>query len=745
MKAHENKLPGVLVISTFPPRECGIATFSSDLVKALNDKFNDSFHLMLCPLESAEEHHTYPVLPDYTLDVSDENAFSGLASQINRDSKIKIILLQHEFGFFFNYEQKLKTFLTELNKDIIISFHTVLPRPDHALRSHVREISDAARYIIVMTHLSADILVNDYWISRDKMVVIPHGTHLLPSVDKQGLRKKYNLEEKRIHSTFGFLGSGKSIETTLLALPEIVKKNQDILFLIIGKTHPGVMKKEEESYRDGLKALVMELHLENHVRFINQYLPLDELLEYLQLTEVYLFTSKDRNQAVSGTFSYAVGCGCPVISTPIPHAIEVLKKDTGVIIDFEAPGQLADAVNTLLENKDLLEVLGLNALHKMASTAWQNSALAHARLFREVSQRQIELNYTLPEINLGHIRKMTTDFGMIQFAETDKPDPGSGYTLDDNARAMIAVCQYFELYRKEESLKLISIYLDFIGFCAQPDGKLLNYVNTEKDFTEQNYQTNLEDSNGRAAWAIGYLISMKRILPDEFSEKAEAIFRNILPRLMEMHSTRAMAFTLKGLCFLDSPDDLSKIKELSGRLVQMYHHEAEDSWRWFESYLTYGNSVIPEALLCAWQKTGDDIYKDIARKSFDFLISTIFAGDFIKVISNQGWWKKGMISTKAAGGEQPIDVSYTIHALDRFYDVFKKDSYNRQMYSAFNWFLGKNHLNQIIYNPSTGGCYDGLEQHNVNLNQGAESTVSYLMARLVLEKRLAGPVLEMVD
>lgn len=738
MKEHKNRLTGVLVISSFPPRECGIATFSSDLVKALNDKFNDSFHLMLCPLESAEEHHTYPVLPDYTLDVSNENAFSGLASQINRDPEIKIILLQHEFGFFFNYEQKLITLLREVNKEVIISFHTVLPRPDHTLRSHVREISDAARYIIVMTRLSADILVNDYWISRDKLIVIAHGIHLLPSVDKQALREKYNLEEKRILSTFGLLGPGKSIETTLLALPEIVKKNSDILFLIIGKTHPAVMKKEGENYREGLKALVTEMHLENHVRFINQYLPLDELLEYLQLTEVYLFTSKDRNQAVSGTFSYAVGCGCPVISTSIPHAREVLNEDTGRIIDFEAPDQLAEAVNTLLGNKELLELLSLNALHKMASTAWQNSALAHAQLFSGVSRNQIGLNYTLPDINLGHVLKMTTDFGMIQFAITDKPDPASGYTLDDNARAMIALCQHFELYRQKENLKLIAVYLDFIGFCLQPGGKLLNYVDTGKNFTEQNYQTNLEDSNGRAAWALGYLISLKEILPEEFSKKAETILGNMLPRLMEMYSTRAMAFTLKGLCFSGSPDE--HIKELADRLVQMYHHEAGDSWQWFESYLTYGNSVIPEALLFAWQKTGTPVYKEIALKSFDFLISTTFAGDIIKVISNKGWWKKGMMSTQVAGGEQPIDVSYTIIALDRFYQALKKESYHQRMYNAFNWFLGKNHINQIIYNPSTGGCYDGLEQSNVNLNQGAESTVSYLMARLVLEKRLRGSV-----
>ena len=276
--------------------------------------------------------------------------------------------------------------------------------------------------------------------------------------------------------------------------------------------------------------------------------------------------------------------------------------------------------------------------------------------------------------------------------------------------------------------------MDFIGYCLQPDGKFLNYVDTEKNFTDQNYQTNLEDSNGRAAWSLGYVISLKSVLPHELTEKAEDILSQALPQLMKIHSTRSMAFILKGLCLVNSADKLDNITEISDRLVQMYRHETDGNWLWFESYLTYGNSVIPEALLCAAQNTGSSIYKDIARESFHFLLSAIFAEDVIQVISNQGWKQKGEQPVSRAGGEQPIDVAYTILALKRFYDVFKEEEYLEQMNHAFNWFLGKNHLNQIVYNPSTGGCYDGLEQENVNLNQGAESTVSYLMARLTMEK-----------
>jgi hypothetical protein len=275
----------------------------------------------------------------------------------------------------------------------------------------------------------------------------------------------------------------------------------------------------------------------------------------------------------------------------------------------------------------------------------------------------------------------------------------------------------------------------------------LNYVDEQKQFTEQNYTTNLADSNGRAIWALGYLVSISNLISKEsqsIATDAAVTMKKALLNVNKMHSTRAMAFVIKGLyysnTFKKSDNHTEIIKHLTNRLVQMYRHEADGSWLWFESYLTYANSILPEALLCAWLDTGDVVYKDIAKSSFDFLLSKIFRDGRIKVISNKGWLHKAQngISNKAEiiGGEQPIDVAYTILALSKFYKVFKEDAYKHKMELAFNWFLGANHLHQIIYNPCTGGCYDGLEENYVNLNQGAESTVSYLMARLTIEKYL---------
>ena len=734
----DDKLPEILFITSYPPRECGIATYSQDLIKALNNKFGHSFKIRICPLESENEKHTYADEIKYILDVDHSGAFTSLAKSINDNADIRIVMIQHEFGFFEKKEDHFIQFLNALTTPVVIVFHTVLPHPNDSLKENVQQISGVAESIIVMTKSSARILTDEYGVQPEKITVIPHGTHLVPHLDKQFLKNKYKFSGKKVLSTFGLLSSGKSIETTLEALPAVVKTNPDVLFLIIGKTHPSVIKQEGEKYRKMLEAKVAKLQLQEYVQFINYFLPLPDLLEYLQFTDIYLFTSKDPNQAVSGTFSYAISCGCPIISTPIPHAREVLKNDAGIIIDFENSQQLTEAIINLLNNEELRKNIGSNGLHRMASTAWENAAIAHAILFEKIASDSISLHYNLPDINLDHIKKMTTNVGMIQFSKINHPDIHSGYTLDDNARAMIAMCQHFKLTGDEADLKYINIYFNFIKHCLQPGGYFLNYVNEEKEFTEQNNSTNLEDSNGRSIWALGYLISMSHLLPKELTSDAESIIQTALLNVNKIHSTRAMAFVIKGLYYRNtnnkSVQDISLIKELANRLVQMYSHEKDKEWQWFESYLTYANSILPEAMLCAWLVTGELIYKEIARTTFDFLLSKIFTKSNIQVISNKNWLRRGENSTQIViGGEQPIDVAYTILALQKFYDVFKNEKYMRKMEISFNWFLGNNHLHQVIYNPCTGGCYDGLEENYVNLNQGAESTVSYLIARLTVD------------
>ena len=729
-------LAEILVITSYPPRECGIATYSEDLIKVLNHKFSNSFSIKVCAMESNGTTYDYPDEVKFILKTSIAAEYKQLAQKINKDKKIGIVLIQHEFGFFHVQEQAFLEFLNLLSKPVVIVFHTVLPNPDEKFKKNVQHIAAACDSIIVMTNTSAGILSRDYDVKEQKINVIAHGTHLVPRLSKTSLKLKYKLKGRKVLTTFGLLSSGKSIETTIEALPAIVKKCPEALFLVIGKTHPEVVKSDGEAYREMLVQKVEQLEMQHHVRFINKYVDLPELLEYLQLTDIYLFTTNDPNQAVSGTFVYAMSCGCPIISTPIPHAKELLTKDTGIIFDFRNSHQLAIAALQLLNNDKLRRNIGINTLQKIASTAWENSAVTHATLFSRILGNKNELRYNLPAINLNHLKEMTTLTGIIQFSVINRPDICSGYTLDDNSRALVATCMNLALTGDKKNIKSIKKYLGFIKYCQEPEGDLLNYVDKGLNFTDQNETVNLDDSNGRAIWALGYLFSIKALLPEKIISDARAMIQKSLQHMETVHSPRAMAFAIKGLYHYHlstkSEESLLLIKTFANRLVQMYEHESDKKWLWFESYLTYANSTLPEGLLYAWLLTGEKVYKDIAIKSFNFLLSYIFNENGIEVISNKQWLQKGEKASKF--GEQPIDVAYTIMTLGQFYDVCHDEGHRLKMETAFNWFLGKNRLHQIVYNPCTGGCYDGLEEFNVNLNQGAESTVSYLMARLTMEK-----------
>jgi hypothetical protein len=431
-----------------------------------------------------------------------------------------------------------------------------------------------------------------------------------------------------------------------------------------------------------------------------------------------------------------MSCACPIISTPIPHAKEFLSENTGIIFDFNNSDQLANSVIRLLNDEQLRRNISSNALQKIVSTSWENSAVSHAMLFKEISGGKISIQYNLPKIKLDHLKQMTTFTGIIQFSKINQPDISSGYTLDDNARALITTCMYLKMTGNQESIDEIRKYLAFIKLCQQPAGNFLNYVDKDNIFTDQNKTTNLDDANGRAIWALGYVASLTNLLPREITLEAEKIIKKSLTRISMVHSTRAIAFIIKGLYYYHKSIQLSTelviLKTLADRLVQMYKHESNKEWEWFESYLTYANSILPEAMLYAWLITKDEKYKEVAVSSVNFLLSQIFNENGINVISNKSWLHKGIKPERY--GEQPIDVAYTIMTLSKFYDVFNDEEYRIKMETAFNWFLGNNHLHQIIYNPCTGGCYDGLEETQVNLNQGAESTVSYLMARLTMEK-----------
>jgi glycosyltransferase involved in cell wall biosynthesis len=741
----ENRKTGVLFVSSYPPRACGIASYCMDLLTAIRNSFGETFTLSVCALENKLEERVYPPEVRYTVNVREDRAMMALASRVNRDPEIDAVYIQHEFGLFGgNYGDNLLLFMSLLQKPAWVAFHTVLPNPDPALLEVVYKIVEASAGIVVLTKTSADILVRNYGIPRDMITVIAHGTHLVPFPDREKTKQRLGLSGKFVLSTFGLINAGKSIETAIEAMPEIVRQFPNAIYLILGRTHPEIVRKDGEVYREFLEKRVRDLGLENHVQFVNKYLSREDLLETLQATDVYLFVSADPNQAVSGTFAYAMSCSCAIVSTPISHALEMLDEASGAIVDFKASDQVARSVIRLLSSPLERKHMNLNALHRIRPTAWENSAVAHVHLFARTLKLPQGIKYSIPKISFAHLRNMTTSRGILQFSEISRPDPGSGYTLDDNARALIVAMMHARLFNTKKNISLINTYLDFIESTQMPDGSFMNYVDDGGLFHIMNHHVNLEDCNGRVVWALGMFLANANDFHVTLRKRVKTILEKAMPILRRFTSPRAIAFAIKGLYHYNldrnSLEVAAHIADLGHKLMGYFNDASEKEWPWFEENLTYANSVLPESMVYVSLTTGDPECKYVAKRTFDFLLTQVFEGETLRVISNKTWRHK--VGPSHLYGEQPIDVAYTILALDLFYQVFGEQGYRKKMDHAFNWFLGKNHLGQIIYNPCTGGCYDGLEQDHVNLNQGAESTICYLMARLTMEKYILNRSME---
>lgn len=720
-------------MTTFPPTQCGIATFTQDLTNAITHVFGKSLECVICDL--TDKPKSAPNI-SYTLNPKIKEDYQRVALEINKDDSIKLVHIQHEFGLFGGeYGSYLLNFLEVVKKPIAFTFHSVIPNPNLELKLFVQYMISHAASIFVMTKQSQKILIESYGISEDIIHYVPHGTHIVDYKNPNELKEKFHFKNRTILSTFGLLSEGKSIETALKALPEIIEHTPNILYLVIGKTHPNNIKNNIDEYRNYLETLVDDLGLQNHVLFINRYLELQELLDYLLVTEIYLFTSKDPNQAVSGTFSYAMSCACPIIATSIPHTREVLTSDAGLIFDIGNSEQLAKATKLLLSNNKMRKSMAFRAFQKTRESSWENIAIKHIDIYGDSVSELLNIDYNYPEIKLDHIKRSTTELGIIQFNKISIPDISSGYTLDDNARALIAMSLHYKLFRRKEDLAYINTYLNFIKLCQQPNGTFINYIDKNGNEHLKNTYMHIEDSNARAIWALGTVISLRGYLPPEAVAKALNIFDKCLPWSRNIKSPRSIAFAIKGLYLYHSvTHDIqaaSIIKKLGKNLLSDYYSNATLDWNWFEDKLTYANSILPEAMLYSYLITTEPVFKKVAIASFDFLLSKMFVNGEFRVISNNGWHQKGIEPNKY--GEQPIDVACTIQTLDIFYKTYGIQKYEKMKEVAFSWFLGRNHLKQTMYNPITGGCYDGLEKENVNLNEGAESTICYLIARLAME------------
>ncbi len=725
------KSDSILYLSTYPPRECGIATFTKDLAETIQRKYNPALKPRILAINNdITDIFAYDKHVVKQITAGNIEDYITLARELNETPELKLIHIQHEFGIFGgDWGDYLIPFFQTIQKPVIVTFHTVLPKPDRVLLRVVRLVLQHSKAVIVMNDFSRQILKEDYGAKEHQIAVIPHGIPYVASPNGQTEKERMGLFDHTVLSTFGLLSPGKGIEYALRALPRVVKRFPNILYLIIGVTHPIVRKASGETYRNFLFKEVKRLRLQEHVRFYNKYLATEEIIGLLRSTDVYLSPTLDRNQSTSGTLSYALGCGTPVVCTNSLYAQSLVTQDTGILVEPKNPKAITKALIELCSDPQRLKEMGKTAFAETRHMTWPNVALLHFKLYQKFVRFHDEQK--IPELTLQHLHKLTDDFGVIQFAKHTEPDLRYGYSLDDNARALIVAVAALK-NQKSEALELLNRYLKFISFVQRPRGTFANLVNSKRKIVRQELS---EDSQGRTLWALGYLTNQDAV-PQEMRKKAEQMFRKAIPAIRRFNSPRAIAFAILGLSFFVKAKPnipyRKLLQKLADQQVAHYGETAAKDWLWFEQSLTYSNSKLPESLFFAYLATKKKSYLALAEKSLDFLLDITFEKGYFSPIGQNGWYLRS--GKRAYFDQQPEDTSSMVETLVAAWHATGKEKYRKLALNTFQWFLGKNHLNQMVYDEVTGGCYDGLGQHTLNLNQGAESTISYLLARLAMEE-----------
>jgi glycosyltransferase involved in cell wall biosynthesis len=737
----KSKPPYILYVSSFPPRGCGIATFTYDLTTAIDREFNPEVKSKIMALNvNGTSLYNYPNKVQWQINDQDINDYLAKADEINNSSEIKLVNIQHEYGLFGgDWGNYVIPFLEKIKKPKIITFHTILPRPRPDLKKITQDIIEKVDGVVVMTKTTKRMLHSTYKISKQKPVfVIPHGVQNVPYPSKSRAQKHLNLNGKIVLSSFGLLSQDKGIEYAIAAMPKIVEKYPDVIYLVLGVTHPNVVRHEGEKYRNSLIRLVKKLKLEEHVKFYNKYMTLSEKVQFLQATNIYISPTLNPKQAVSGTVSDALSCACPIVVTKSQYAKDVVEKTRGILVGFANSEEISNAVLSILDDREMAKEMQKDAYYYSRHMTWQNVALSYFKSFNQFAKIIPQDPDKVPIMNLAHIRHLTDDFGMIQFAKHTKPDKHSGYCLDDNARAMLGCVRYYHTHPSVSLLVMIEKYLQYIEFSQKPDGRFYDFINHNRTINEE--QSESQDSFGRALWSLGIL--MDSDLKPELIERGRTMLEKAQVIAGELKFSRAIAFALLGFCSArnyykknNKQIELAEvdvhIKNLADKLLERYREkivEGEKTWMWFDDHLTYSNYKIPQSLFLAYQALQDKNYLEVAEESINWLSGVAFSKECYNAIGQDGWYFRN--GKRAYFDQQPEDAASATEALSTAYAITKKKSYAQQARDAFAWFLGRNHLRQMMYDEATGGCYDGLGRHSINFNQGAESTLAYFLARL---------------
>jgi glycosyltransferase involved in cell wall biosynthesis len=722
------------------PRLCGIATFTHDLCEAVAVAAPAS-QCFAGAVNDRIEVYDYPSRVRFELDEKDLDSYRRAADFLNFNNA-DVLCVQHEFGIYGGSAgSHLLALLKEVRMPVVTTLHTVLREPNAARQKVMEELLRRSDRLVVMARKGAEILRETYGVPDTKVDIIPHGIPDMPFIDSSFYKAQFGVEGRTVLLTFGLIGPGKGIEYAIEALPEIMKWHPNVVYLVLGVTHPHLVAREGESYRLGLERLAEDRGVKEHVIFYNRFVSLDDLKEFIGATDIYLTPYLNEAQITSGTLAYVFGAGKAVVSTPYWHAQELLADGRGILVPFRDPYAIAEGVRAFLDDPARLQETREKAYQIGREMIWPAVAQRYiesfqrARTERRAAPRSAFAGWTLasrpynlPPLRLDHIVRMSDGTGIIQHATFNVPNFNEGYCTDDNARAFILCNLLDELGDRppSENLdRLATIYLAFLSAAMNREtGRFRNFMSHGRQWLED---SGSEDSHARALWAAGTGAARSR---NEGHRKLAAhLFERGLSVVESFSSPRAWAFALLGiheyLRPLPGHSIVKALREvLTLKLIGLWKNCATENWPWFESSATYENARLCQALLLSGQWMAHAEAREIGLKSLGWLASVqkTQAGHFRPIGSNGFYERDG---AHAYFDQQPVEAQAMVSACLEAFRATQDGSWSREAKRAFEWFLGRNDLGLPLYDSSSGGCSDGLHQDRVNENQGAESTLAF--------------------
>jgi glycosyltransferase involved in cell wall biosynthesis len=734
----------IAFLGTYPPRRCGIATFTRDLAAGMKAA-DDQLRIMALAVTDAAGPYEYPEEVEYQIRQGTKGDYARAAELVNYKN-VRWVSVQHEYGIFGGDDGSyVLDFLGALHVPAIVTLHTVLDNPSDSQRSIVQKMAKAG-VLVVMSGVAANLLARRYDVRGSNVQIIPHGIPEMAPRDQNKLKARFGVAGHRMLLTFGLLGPNKGIETVIRALPAAIAACPDLVYFVVGATHPAILRQNGEAYRTTLEREAEKLGVRDHVVFRDQYVTTEELCSYLQATDIFVSPYLNEAQVTSGALSYAMGAGAAVVSTPYWHAQELLADGRGELFPFADSAALSRTIISLMNTPTELNRVRTAAYEFTRKFSWPQIGARYLSLGATVMTgapkrpRRAEppRASSLPELRLDHLLRMTDDTGIIQHATYSVPARESGYCVDDNARALIVALHADRLSSSSETKRLISTYLGFLHYAQLADGRFRNFMSYGRAFAPEGAS---DDCTGRALWALGRTV---RLSNDEGHRLLAAeMFERGLHHGKEL-GERGTALTILGLTSVLATHHqvggaAALLAALVERLCRRYRDEATAQWRWFEPTLTYDNALLPLALFCAHQITKDPTTLQVAQETLAFLEEICFEDDRLMLVGNAGWHARD--GFRAEADEQPIDAAAFVLAFRGAYQATGDHRYLRRMRESFAWFLGTNRLGVGVYDSATAGCRDGLGAAVPNLNQGAESTICFLLSLLEMLE-LAGEGLE---